>query len=154
MIIKANQNLYKNILICFAVFIILVGTLAYILGFDIDTKSILYYVIFLNSTIILFFIAFLIIDKINKKYIIFDEEKIIEKNDADERIILYNNQILYTKYHNKIDLIFGIIDFGYVEIVYKIDSKDKQPKYLHLYLSLKNYKKIFVESKLKNICDN
>lgn len=141
--IKANRNLYKNILIAFSILIILIETLAYFLGFDVNVKSLLYYVIFLISTILLFFALFLIIDKINKKYIIFDGEKIIEKHNNEEKIILYFNQILYTKYHNKIDLMYGIIDFGYVEIAYKTDSKDKEVKYFHIYLSKKNYKKLF-----------
>ena len=142
--IKANQNLYRHILIGFAALIIFMGTLAYFLGFNINVQSILYYVLFLISTIILFFVIFLFIDKTNKKYIIFDEEKIIEKDKVDERIIVFYNQILYTKYHNKIDLFYGIIDFGYVEIVYKVNSKDPHPQRLYLYLSPKNYSKIFV----------
>ena len=141
--IKANQNLYKNILIAFCSLIIFIGTLAYFLGFDLNIKSLLYYAIFLTSTIIVFFGLFLIIDKINKKYIVFDNDKIIEMHSNEEKVILYFNQILYTKYHNNIDLLYGNIDFGYVEIVYKTDSKDKEPKSLNLYLSKKNYKKIF-----------
>ena len=141
--IKANRNLYQNILIAFATLIIFLGTLAYFLGFDVNKKSLLYYAIFLISTIILFFILFIIIDKSNKKFIVFDNDKIIEMYKNNEKIILYFNQILYTKYHNSIDLIYGIIDFGYVEIVYKLDSKDIKPKCLNLYLSKKNYKKIF-----------
>lgn len=141
--IKANRNLYQNILIAFATLIIFLGTLAYFLGFDVNEKSLLYYAIFLISTIILFFILFIIIDKINKKFIVFDNDKIIEMYKNNEKIILYFNQILYTKYHNSIDLISGIIDFGYVEIVYKLDSKDIEPKCLNLYLSKKNYQKIF-----------
>lgn len=145
--IKANRNLYQNILIAFATLIIFLGTLAYFLGFDVNGKSLLYYAIFLISTIILFFILFIIIDTINKKFIVFDNDKIIEMNKNNKKIILYFNQILYTKYHNNIDLIYGIIDFGYVEIVYKLDSKDKEPKCLNLYLSKKNYKKIFNKQK-------
>ncbi|MBQ7225409.1 MAG: hypothetical protein IJX02_02265 [Clostridia bacterium] len=141
--IKANRNLYKNILIAFCSLIIFIGTLAYFLGFDLNIKSLLYYAIFLTSTIIVFFGLFLIIDKINKKYIVFDNDKIIEMHSNEEKVILYFNQILYTKYHNNIDLLYGNIDFGYVEIVYKTDSKDKEPKSLNLYLSKKNYKKIF-----------
>ena len=141
--IKANRNLYKNILIAFCSLIIFIGTLAYFLGFDLNIKSLLYYAIFLTSTIIVFFGLFLIIDKINKKYIVFDNDKIIEMHSNEEKVILYFNQILYTKYHNNIDLLYGNIDFGYVEIVYKTDSKDKEPKSLNLYLSKKNYQKIF-----------
>lgn len=143
--IKANRNLYQNILIAFATLIIFLGTLAYFLGFDVNEKSLLYYALFLISTIILFLILFIIIDGMNKKFIIFDNDKIIEMYKNNEEIILCFNQILYTKYHNNIDLIYGIIDFGYVEIVYKLDSKDKEPKSLNLYLSKKNYKKIFTK---------
>lgn len=147
--IKANRNLYKNVLIAFASLLIYMGSLGYFLGFDVNIESLLFYVLFLVSTMILFLVVFLIIDKINKKYIIFDEEKIIEKNKYNERIILYYNQIVYTKYHNSIDLFNCIIDFGYVEIGYIIDIKDKETKVTHLYLSKKNYKKIFV-NKLYN----
>jgi len=142
--IKANQNLYKNILIAFASLLIFMGSLGYFLGFNVNTKSLLFYVLFLISTILLFFVAFLIVDKNNKNYIIFDDDKIIEKNKYNERIMVYYNQILCTKYHNSIDLLYGNIDFGYVEIVYKMDSKDREPKLIHLYLSKKDYKKIFV----------
>lgn len=142
--IKANQNLYKNIFIAFASLLIFMGSLGYFLGFNVNTKSLLFYVLFLISTILLFFVAFLIVDKNNKNYIIFDDDKIIEKNKYNERIMVYYNQILCTKYHNSIDLLYGNIDFGYVEIVYKMDSKDREPKLIHLYLSKKDYKKIFV----------
>lgn len=145
--IKANQNLYKNILIAFASLFIFVESLGYFLGFNVSIKSLLFYIVFLVSTIILFLVVFLIIDKNNKNYIIFDEDKIIENNKYNERIIVYYNQILYTKYHNRIDLFYGNIDFGYVEIAYKIDSKDKETKLIHLYLSKKNYKNFFVKSK-------
>lgn len=141
--IKANQSLYKNILIAFAILIILMGSLGYFLGFHINTESLLFYTVFLVSTSIVFGVIFLVIDKSNHKYIIFDEEKIIEKNRENEKIIVYYNQILYTKYHNRIDLIYGIIDFGYVEIVYLTDSKDKEKNSVCLYLSKKNYKRIF-----------
>ena len=139
--IKANQNLYKNILIAFNGLIIFVGSLGYFLGFTINANSLLFYGIFLISTIILFFIIFLVVDKCNKKYIVFDEAKIKEESKYGEKVIVYYNQILYTKYHNSIDLFNGIIDFGFVKIVYKTDSKDKESKYIHLYLSKKNYKK-------------
>ena len=125
--IKLNQNLYKNMLIALASLIICIGTLSYFIGFSISVKSMLFYVIFLISTITLFFIIFLIIDKINKTYLIFDEEKIMEISQTDKKILVYYNQILYTKYHNKIDLFFCSIDFGYVEIVYKENPKDKEP---------------------------
>lgn len=141
--IKANQSLYKNILIAFSGLIIFMGSLGYFLGFNINAKSLLFYAIFLISTIILFLVIFLIVDKCNKKYIVFDSEKIKEENKDDEKIIVYYKQILYTKYHNSIDLFNGNIDFGFVEIVYKTDSKDKEPKHFHLYLSKKNYKELF-----------
>jgi len=141
--IKANQNLYKNILIAFNGLIVFMGSLSYFLGFDVNANSLLFYAIFLIATFILFFIIFLVIDKCNKKYIVFDDEKIKEKSNNDEKVIAYYNQILYTKYHNRIDLFNGNIDFGFVEIVYKNDSKDKEPKKVHLYLSKKNYKQLF-----------
>ncbi len=143
--IKANRNLYKNILIAFCILIIFIGSLGYFLGFSINAKSLLYYLIFLISVMLFFVVLFLIIDKLNKTYIVFDKEKIIERHNNEEKIIVYFNQILYTRYHNSIDLFFGNIDFGYVEIVYKIDSKDKEAKRIGLYLSKKNYKKIFNE---------
>ena len=74
--IKANQSLYKNVLLAFNVLIIFMGSLGYFLGFTINANSLLFYSIFLISTVILFFIVFLAIDKCNKKYIVFDEEKI------------------------------------------------------------------------------
>ena len=132
-----------SILIAFSLLIIFIGTLSYFLGFDVNIESLLYYVVFLIFTILFFFVLFLIIDKMNKKYIVFHNDKIIEMHDNEEKVILYFNQILYTKYHNDINLIYGIVDFGYVEIVYKINSKDKEPKHLNLYLSKKNYKTIF-----------
>lgn len=141
--IKANQNLYRNILIAFNGLIVFMGSLGYFLGFDVNANSLLFYAIFLMSTFALFFIIFLVIDKCNKKYIVFDDEKIKEESNSCEKIIVYYDQILYTKYHNRIDLFIGNIDFGFVEIVYKNDSKDKETKKVHLYLSKKNYKKIF-----------
>ena len=141
--IKANQNLYKNILIACNGLIIFMGSLGYFLGFTVNANSLLFYATFLISTIILFFIVFLVIDKCNKKYIVFDEEKIKEESKYGEKVIVYYNQILYTKYHNRIDLFNCNIDFGFVEIVYKNDSKDKEPKKVHLYLSKNNYKKYF-----------
>ena len=141
--IKANQSLYKNIMIAFASLVILMGSLGYFLGFNISRETLLFYIVFLISTILFFLIVFLIVDKVNNKYFIFDEEKVIEKKHTDEKVILYYNQILYTKYHNQIDLLYGIIDFGYVEIVYKTSLNDKQSKQLCIYLSKKNYNKIF-----------
>lgn len=143
LMIKSNQSFYKNVLIAFNGLIILMGSLCYFLGFTIDASSLLFYGVFLISTIISFFIVFLIIDKCNKKYIVFDGEKIKEESKYGEKVIVYYHQILYTRYHNRIDLFHGIIDFGFVEIVYKTDSKDKEPKYCCLYLSKKNYRKIF-----------
>ena len=147
--IKANQSLYKNILIAFAFLIVFMGSLGYFLGFAITIESFFFYILFLASTSVVFLVTFWVIDKSNHKYIIFDDEKIIEKNRENETIIVYYNQILYTKYHNNIDLIYGIIDFGYVEIVYLTESMDKEKKFVHLYVSKKNYKRIFV-NKLNN----
>lgn len=143
--IKANQSFYRTVLIMFVCIIIFGESLGYFLGFDINVKSLMFYAIFLISTFILFYILFLIIDILNKKYIIFDEEKIIEKKKDKEKILVYYNQIVSTKYHNKIDLLDSAIDFGYVKIDYRIDSKDREPKFVCLYLSKKNYKKIFNE---------
>ena len=110
-------------LIAFGLVIVFAGSLVYFLGFNVNIKSLLFYCVFLVSTAIFCLVIFLIIDKLNKTYIIFDEEKIVEKSKYNERTIVYYNQILYTQYHDKIDLI-NCTDFGYVEIVYKIDSKD------------------------------
>lgn len=152
--IKANQNLYVNILIAFASLVIFMGSLGYFLGFKVTTKSLLFYAVFLISTIILSIVVFLIIDKSNKKYIIFDDDKIIEKSKYNERTIVYYNQILHVKYHNSIDLLYGNIDFGYVEIAYKIDSKDREPKLIHIYLSKKNYRKVFVNQLNNSVITN
>ncbi len=142
--IKANRNLYKNILIAFSGLIILMGSLGYFFGFNINAQSLFFYAVFLISTVIVFLVIFFVIDQCNKKYIVFDGEKIKEESRHGEKILVYYNQILYTKYHNSIDLFIGNIDFGYVEIVYKIDSKDKDAKRFCLYFSKKNYKKMFV----------
>ena len=141
--IKANQHFYKNVIIAFAVLILFMGSLSYFLGFDINTGSLLYYLLFILLTVFTFVMIFIIVDKFNEKYIIFDDEKIIEKYKSSEKIIVYFDQILYTKYHNSIDLTIGNIDFGYVEIVYKFNNTDKEPKHLNLYLSKKNYKRLF-----------
>lgn len=138
--IKANQNFYKNVLIVLAVLIVFIGSLAYFLGFNINKESLYFYFLFISFVIAASFALFLIIDKINNKYIIFDKEKIIEKNNDSEKIIVFYDQILFVKYFNRIDFIRGIIDFGYVEIMYKTDSKKEEPKYLNLYLSPKCYK--------------
>lgn len=148
--IKANQNLYKNTLIIFNVLTVFMGSLSYFLGFDINAKSLLFYGIFLISTVVIFFVIFLVVDKCNKKYIVFDEDKINEEFQNDNKIIIYYNQILYTKYHNSIDILYGNIDFGFLEIVYKNDSKDKDPKIIHIYLSKKNYNKLFKIIKLSS----
>lgn len=146
--IKANQNLYRNILIAFNGLIVYMGSLSYFLGFDVNANSLLFYAIFLISTIVFFGTVFLIIDKCNKKYIVFDEEKIWEESKDGEKLIVYYNQILYTKYHNRIDLFYGYADFGFVEIVYKNDSNDRESKNVCLYLSKKNYKKFLKMSNL------
>ncbi len=140
--IKANRNFYKNVLIAFASLLIFMGSFGYFLGFEVNVNSLMYYALFLVSTILLFLVVFLIIDISNKKYFVFDDGKIIEKNKHNERLIVCYNQILYTKYHNSIDLFYPNIDFGYAEIVY-FDSKDRETKSIHIYLSKKNYKKIF-----------
>ena len=57
--IKANQNLYRNILIVFNGLIVFMGSLGYFLGFDVNANSLLFYAIFLMSTFALFFIIFL-----------------------------------------------------------------------------------------------
>lgn len=139
--VKANQNFYKNVLIAFGCVIVYGGSLAYFLGFSINVNSLLFYAIFLISTCSLCFGIFLVIDKCNKKYIVFDEEKIKEESKNGETVIVYYHQILYTKYHNSIDPFLGNIDFGFVEIAYITDSGNKE--HYHLYLSKKNYKKIF-----------
>ncbi len=143
--IKENRNFYKNVLILFALVVIFIESLAYFLGFDIDIniESLLFYGIGLLSTVILFWVIFLIIDKCNNRYIIFDGEKIIRKTKDSETILLYYYQILYTKYRNNIDLLYGYADFGYAEIVYKNDTKDKEAKRMGIYLSKKEYKQLF-----------
>ena len=141
--IKSNQSFYRKILMSFWMLFLILGSFAYFLGFDINTRSLLLYLLFVFSCTLILLFVYIIIDASNKNYLIFDEEKIIEYRKTNERTLLYFNQILYTKYHNKIDIIGGHIDFGYVEIVYKLDNKDKDAKYMNLYLSKKNYKKIF-----------
>lgn len=141
--IKANQNFYKNILIAFNGLIVYMGSLGYFFGFDVNANTLLFYAIFLISTVILFFIIFLVIDKCNKKYIVFDDEKIKEESNGCEKVIVYYNQILYTKYHNRIDVFNCNIEYGFVEIVYKNNSNDKEPEIVNIYLSKKNYKKLF-----------
>lgn len=140
--IKNNRNLYLSLLIMSAIVIVFIGSLAYFLGFDVNVESLLFYLIFLFSTFILFFVIFLIIDVTNKKYLIFDDEKIILKNKTDETVLVYLNQILYTKYHN-FHIGLDYIETAYAEIVYKIDSKDATPKSLWLSISKSAYKKIF-----------
>lgn len=141
--IKLNQSLYRNILIsCWILFIIL-GSFTYFLGFEINIKSALFYLLFVVSCAFILLIIYFIIDLSNKKFLIFDNEKIVEYRKNSEKTLVYFNQILYTKYHNEVDIIGWNIDFGYAEIVYKLDSKDKENKYMNLYLSKRNYIKIF-----------
>lgn len=141
--IKANQQLYKYILLAIAILLIFISSLGYFLGFSINVFSFLTYLLVILSIVLLSFLSYLIIDKMNHKYIVFDDEKIIERNRSLEKIIVYRHQILYTKYRNSINLIYGIIDFGYAEIAYKLDFKDKETKYINLYMPLNMYKKIF-----------
>ena len=141
--IKLNQSLYKNILISFWFLFFSIETFAYFLGFEINIKSALYYLLGVVSYTLILFIIYLVIDTSNKNFLLFDKEKIVEYRKGNEKILVYFKQILYTKYHNGIDVIYGFTDFGHVEIVYKLDSKDIEPKRLNLYLSKKNYKKIF-----------
>lgn len=141
--IKANQSLYKNILIACNGLLILMGSFSYFFGFAINANSLLFYGIFLISTTLFCLILFLVVDTCNKKYIVFDGEKIKEESKHGEKIIVYYHQILYTRYHNRIDLLLGNIDFGFVEIVYQPEPKEKEPKHFSLYLSKKNYKKLF-----------
>jgi hypothetical protein len=141
--IKLNQSLYRNILISFWILFIILGSFAYFLGFEINARSVLFYLLFAVSCAFVLLIIYFVIDASNKNFLIFDKEKIVEYRNSCEKTLVYFNQILYTKYHNEIDIIGGHIDFGYVEIVYKLDSKDKECKYINLYLSKKIYKKIF-----------
>ena len=141
--IKANQQLYKGISIAIATLFIFISSLGYFLGFDINVFNFCIYLLILLSIACLSLLLYFVIDRINHKYIVFDNEKIIEQNRYAERILVYRHQILHTKYHNSINLIWGIIDFGYVEIAYRVDSRDKNTKYINLYLSPKVYKDIF-----------
>ena len=141
--IKENRNFYKNLLIFVAIIIILIGSFACFFAFGISGKVLFFYAVFLVATAILLGAIFLIIDKCNNTYIIFDGEKIIRKTKDSETILLYDYQILYTKYRNRIDLLYGYADFGYAEIVYKNDTKDREAKRMGIYLSKKDYKKIF-----------
>ena len=143
MTIKENRNFYKNVLILTASLFIFMESFSYFLGFDINAESLLFYGIGLVSTVILFWIIFLIIDKCNNTYIIFDGEKIIRKKKENETILLYDYQILHTEYCNEVNLLYGYADFGYVKIMYKYDSKDKEAKYRGIFMSKKEYKKLF-----------
>ena len=143
--IKMNQSLYRNILISFCALIICMVSFGYFLGFSINLRNLVFYVLFLILTVVLFFIIFLVIDKTNKKYIVIDNEKITEQTKHEEKIIVYRNQIVRATYHNSIDLINCIIDFGYVEIVYKSNTKENELKRTYIYLSKKNYKKCFFD---------
>ena len=137
--IKANQQLYKGILFAIVIFLIFISSLGYFLGFDINIYSLLIYLLILLAIVLLSLLSYLIIDRTNHKYIVFDNEKIIEKNKCLEKIVLYRHQILYTEYHNSIDFFNGIIDFGYAKIAYKLDSKDNETKYIDLYMPLDIY---------------
>lgn len=140
--IKANQNLYKNVLIMFAGLSIFIESLAYFLGFNINTESLSFYFLFIAFTAIISFVLFLLINRINNKYIIFDKEKIIEKSKHSEKIIVYYSQIKNIKYQNRIDLIRGIVDFGYAEIMYNQDPRESQ--YMILYMSQKDYDRLWM----------
>ena len=141
--IKENRNFYKNIFIFTALVIIFIGSFACFLSFGINGKSLFFYAVFCVATVILLCVIFFIIDKCNNTYIIFDGEKIIRRTKNGETILLYYHQILYTKYRNEIDLLYGYADFGYAEIVYKNDTNDREAKRMGIYLSKKDYKKIF-----------
>lgn len=96
------------------------------------------------SAILVALLLFWLIDTLDQSYVIFDDEKIIEKNRHGEERAVYYNQIVYAKYRNGIDLLDGRFDIaGHVDIVYKLDSKDHGPKRIALYLSKKVYKKVF-----------
>lgn len=144
MIIKANRNLYKNALIALAALLIFMGTLAYFLGFTVNMTSLCLYFLFIAIVIITSLALFLMIDTLNNKLIIFDNEKIIERNSNSEKIVVYYSQILNTKYCDRIDFLRENIDFGYVEIKYRLDPKDKQPLYVNLYLSKKHYEQFLL----------
>ena len=57
---------------------------------------------------------------------------------------MYYNQIQNIKYYNRIDLIRGIIDFGYADIIYKVDIKEKELRHISLYLSKKHYEEFLI----------
>ena len=146
--IKANRSFYRNVIIAFAGLLILIGSFAYFLGFDINIETLNYYGAFLAFVTILSFFVFVIVDIFNQKYLIFDEEKIIEKNKSNEKIVVYYDQIFYTKYHNKIDLLYGMIDFGYAEIVCNTYLNDNKDTRILIYLSKKHYKKYLLNNPL------
>ena len=146
--IKANRSFYRNVIIAFAGLLILIGSFSYFLGFDVNVKTLSYYGLFLAFVMMLSFLVFVIIDIFNRKYFIFDEEKIIEKNKNNERIVVYYNQIFYTEYHNKIDIFFGIIDFGYAEIACNTYVNDENGTRICIYLSKKHYKKYLLNNPL------
>ena len=141
--IKANQSLYRNIILAFATLFVCICTATYFLGFDVNTDSFFVYLITLFSIKLFFILLYWLIDQLNHKYIVFDNEKIIEINRNTKKILGYYHQIAYTKYHNQIDLVSGVIDFGYVEIVFVKNATEAETKRINLYLSKKQYAKIF-----------
>ena len=141
--IKANQSLYRNIILAFAVLFICICTASYFLGFDVNVDSFVIYLITAFAIVLVFILLYCLIDKLNHKYIVFDDEKMIEINRDTKKVLGYYHQIAYTKYHNQIDLIGGFIDFGYVEIVFMKNATEAEAKRINLYLSKKQYAKIF-----------
>ena len=150
MTVKANQSLYKNVLMMWAGFFVLMGAFAYFFGFEINAKSLLVFALYLVGVIIVFAGLFLLIDGCNQKYLVFDNEKIIERYKGTEKHIVSYLQIIDTKYHNRVDILGGMIDFGYVEITYKQDSKSKGTKSIWLYLSKKHYQEFLKINKLRS----
>ena len=153
--IKANQNLYRHLLIIFAVIVAFLGSLAYFLGFKINLESLFYYFMFLASVAIFFGILDLIINKCNQTYLIFDEEKVsLEKKQVRIESIYYDriSNATYRDNRSFVDILafllesisFGNPEFsGCVDIVY-INS-DKEIKHSCYFISKKNYKKAFVD---------
>ena len=143
--IKVNRHLYKNICIACAVETVLLATFAFLLGFEINRTHFGYYLLFIVATVLFFFMLFFMIDKFNHKYIVFDTEKIMATSKGASKTIVYYDQILEAKYHNQIDLFWGKIDFGYVEIVYKTnsDNESNTPQRIQLYMSKNNYQEMF-----------
>jgi len=146
--IKANQNFYKNVLVAVGGLFAIYASFAYFLGFDVNAKSLIVYALLLLSCILLLLVVYVTINTVNRNYIAFDEEKIVTIKRDKEKIMLYYYQILYTKYHNSIDILYGNIDFGYMEIVYKTDTKDKEAKRLCMYISKKAYRAVCAKYRL------